>query len=85
MMRTMLEEGNMGGALLRCLIMLLAVATVVASMVVAAAAPASAAQPTFTCFNESTGTTILDVTPSSKHDFQRAGFTCVRSDRVIQP
>ena len=81
----MMPEGNLGVALLRRLMLLLAVAAVVVSMALATAAPASAAQPTFTCFNESTGTTILNVPPSSKHDFQGAGSTCVRSDRVIQP
>ncbi len=79
MMRTTTAEGHIGGAFLRRMILLLAAAAVVASMAVAtAASPASAAQPRYTCINETTGQTVTDVLPGARHIYVQQGFICGR-------
>ena len=82
MMMTMMAQGTLGGALFKRAILLLALAVVAATLATTAAVtatgPASAAQPLYTCINESTGQVFTHVQPGARHILVQEGFTCGR-------
>jgi hypothetical protein len=81
MMRTMMAEGTVGGAVLGRTILLLAAAVVVASMLAATASPAFALQHrgggNFLCTDPISGESV-SVNGAGRNNLEDQGFTCVQ-------
>ena len=60
------------------IISLLAVMAVMAAMVAAMAAPAFAAQPTYSCFND-TGSGSPNASPRLAADYKKLGYHCIKN------